>query len=170
MEFHRIASPTGKRVRIQRDRRPKENFSIAFMCRMDEERPVFAEFMQPSKVHRGFDSDDFLDFIEKACTTGYLRKGDILIGDNWPGHCAADIVLEMDEILKGHGVTLIFLPKYSPELNPCELCFSRIKAIVRRRVTSDNYLQSIVDGILSLDAEIIGRFYRKCVWHPTAKK
>ena len=56
-----------------------------------------------------------------------LRKGDIVIMDNLPVHKAKWV----EELLNSWGVRLKYLPPYSPDLNPIELCWSKLKSILR---------------------------------------
>ena len=48
--------------------------------------------------------------------------------DNLPVHRVAGVA----EAIEGAGATLIYLPKYSPDLNPIELAFSKLKAHLRK--------------------------------------
>ena len=56
-----------------------------------------------------------------------LHPGDIVIADNLGAHKVADIQPRHP----GAGATLWYLPPYSPDLNPIELCFAKLKALVR---------------------------------------
>ncbi len=57
-----------------------------------------------------------------------LAKGDIVVMDNLPAHKVAGV---RDAIEKA-GATLLYLPPYSPDFNPIELAFSKLKAILRK--------------------------------------
>jgi transposase len=57
-----------------------------------------------------------------------LRPGDIVILDNLPGHKGA----EAAELIQASGARLLFLPPYSPDLNPIELAFAKLKALLRK--------------------------------------
>jgi len=48
--------------------------------------------------------------------------------DNHPAHCAKVVVKFLEE----HKVAYVYLPRYSPELNPIEEAFSKIKHTVRK--------------------------------------
>jgi len=56
-----------------------------------------------------------------------LRPGDIVIADN----LAAHKVRGVEQILAAAGAVMWYLPPYSPDLNPIELCFAKLKSIVR---------------------------------------
>ena len=56
-----------------------------------------------------------------------LHPGDIIIADNLGAHKVAGI----QRALQAAGATLWYLPPYSPDLNPIERCFAKLKALVR---------------------------------------
>ncbi|MGJ0493212.1 IS630 family transposase, partial [Methylobacter sp.] len=57
-----------------------------------------------------------------------LKPGDIVICDNLPAHKVA----EVQAIIEAHGATIKYLPPYSPDLNPIEQVFSKLKALLRK--------------------------------------
>ena len=57
-----------------------------------------------------------------------LRPGDVVILDNLPAHRSTPAA----SILKEIGAWFLFLPKYSPDLNPIEMAFSKLKALIRK--------------------------------------
>lgn len=73
---------------------------------------------------------DVLEFFQTAIEFGYLAWGDTLVMDNAPIHHQHTDLLY--EIMAPAGVRVVFMPKYSPELNPIELVWSKLKAKVRR--------------------------------------
>jgi len=58
----------------------------------------------------------------------YPGPRSVLIMDN----CQIHHVEEVEDLCQAHGVRLVYLPPYSPDLNPIEECFSFIKAYIRR--------------------------------------
>jgi len=58
-----------------------------------------------------------------------LRPGDILVMDNLQPHKAAGVA----EAIADREARVLFLPPYSPDLNPIELAFSKVKNELRRR-------------------------------------
>ncbi len=71
--------------------------------------------------------DIFKYFVERYLVPT-LKPGDIVLMDNLPVHKVAGI----EALITGAGATLKFLPRYSPELSPIELCWSKVKSILRR--------------------------------------
>jgi transposase len=57
-----------------------------------------------------------------------LAKGDVVILDNLPAHKSK----LAEDIVKAKGAWLLFLPPYSPDLNPIEMAFSKLKAHLRK--------------------------------------
>ena len=57
-----------------------------------------------------------------------LRAGDIVIMDNLSSHKGA----EGRESIEDAGAELLFLPPYSPDLNPIEKVFSKLKALLKK--------------------------------------
>jgi transposase len=77
-------------------------------------------------VEGATDADVFRAYgREVLCPT--LREGDIIIADNLSAHKAAGV----QEAIAAQGARLLYLPPYSPDLNPIERCWSKIKTCLR---------------------------------------
>jgi transposase len=73
------------------------------------------------------DGSLFLAYVrEFLCPT--LRAGDIVIADNLSSHKVAGV----REAIEAVGATIRYLPPYSPDLNPIEQLFSKLKAMLRK--------------------------------------
>lgn len=70
----------------------------------------------------------FLAYVEQVLVPT-LKPGDIVIMDNLPAHKPAGI----REAIERAGATLSFLPPYSPDFNPIENAFAKLKALLRAR-------------------------------------
>jgi transposase len=57
-----------------------------------------------------------------------LRRGDIVIMDNLSSHKRTSV----RELIEAAGANLLFLPPYSPDFNPIEKAFARLKAMPRK--------------------------------------
>ena len=57
-----------------------------------------------------------------------LRPGDIVVMDNLGSHKGEDV----RKMIEAAGATLSFLPPYSPDLNPIEMMFAKLKALLRK--------------------------------------
>jgi len=60
-----------------------------------------------------------------------LAPGDVVIADNLAAHKSP----VAERAIKDRGAWIIFLPPYSPDLNPIEMAFSKLKAHLRKRAT-----------------------------------
>ncbi len=82
----------------------------------------------------------FLAYVEKMLVPT-LEPGDIVIMDNLPAHRSAAV----RDAIQGAGAELRFLPPYSPDFNPIEMAFSKLKASLKRRAArSVNELWEVI--------------------------
>jgi transposase len=69
----------------------------------------------------------FITYLER-CLVPTLKRGDTVMMDSLPVHKVAGV----REVIEAAGATLRYLPKYSPDLNPIEQAFSKLKAHLRK--------------------------------------
>ena len=69
----------------------------------------------------------FLAYVEQ-CLAPTLKRKDIVVMDNLPTHKVAGV----REAIEARGAKLRYLPQYSPDLNPIEMAFSKLKAFLRK--------------------------------------
>ena len=69
----------------------------------------------------------FLAYVER-CLAPTLKRKDTVMIDNLPAHKVTGV----REAIEARGATLRYLPKYSPDLNPIEMSFSKLKAYLRK--------------------------------------
>jgi len=104
---------------------------------------------------------DFLAFLTYLVEHDHLTAGDFLICDNATVHAGSATIDLVFELLASAGVPLVFLPAYSPELNPCELVFAHIKQNVRRE---QKYRTSLwfaaLAAVAAVTTETVLSFYR----------
>jgi len=73
------------------------------------------------------DGEMFLAYVRQfLCST--LQPGDTVILDNLSSHKVAGV----EEAITATGATVLYLPPYSPDLNPIEKFFSKLKALLRK--------------------------------------
>ena len=66
----------------------------------------------------------FLAHVEQALAPE-LRPGDVVIMDNLPAHK----VYSVRQVIEAIGATLRYLPPYSPDFNPIEMAFAKLKTL-----------------------------------------
>lgn len=84
-------------------------------------------FIAPMAFNGTLNGSLFSAYIEKTLAPA-MKGGDTLFMDNLSVHKVSGA---LDPLLK-KGVNVVFLPRYSPDLNPIELAFSKIKSILRK--------------------------------------
>lgn len=89
----------------------------------------------------------FETYVEKVLVPS-LRPGDIVIMDNLSSHKGPRV----RELIQAAGASLRYLPPYSPDLNPIENAFSKLKALLRKAA------ERTVDALWSTIGNIIKLF------------
>ena len=99
----------------------------------------------------------FLAYVRQFLVPA-LKRGEIVFMDNLPVHKVAGVAAAIE----GAGATLIYLPKYSPDLNPIELAFSKIKAHLRKAAerTIPRLLRRIARVVTDFSARECRNFFR----------
>lgn len=78
-------------------------------------------------IEAATDTDVFLAFVREVLVPS-LRPGQTVLMDNLSPHKAPRV----REVIEAAGCKLRLLPRYSPDLNPIEMCWSKIKALLRK--------------------------------------
>jgi transposase len=102
--------------------------------------------MGPSLAVKGPTTREvFETYIEKVLAPA-LREGQVVVMDNLSSHKGSRV----RELIEGRGCELIYLPSYSPDLNPIEEAFSKIKGLLRKaEARSRERLMGAVGGAIS---------------------
>ena len=79
-------------------------------------------------IDAGTSTDVFLAFVEQVLAPN-LRPGDVVVMDNLAAHKAAIVRAAIEAV----GATALFLPPYSPEFNPIERAWAKLKDFVRAK-------------------------------------
>ena len=113
----------------------------------------------PGVIDGPMDHDSFLAYVEQILVPT-LRPGDLVVLDNLSAHRGDDIPLA----IAGTGATLRFLPPYSPDFNPIELCFAKLKAILRaaRPRTFDAVCAVIGASLVRFVSDECAHYFRHC--------
>ncbi len=101
----------------------------------------------PWLVNGPIDGESFQTYVEKVLVPT-LRPGDIVIMDNLGSHKGKAV----RRLIRAAGAKLIFLPKYSPDLNPIEQVFAKLKHLLRKIAART------VDDVCAAIGQILGAF------------
>jgi len=94
--------------------------------------------------------DAFIAYIEQVLVPE-LGKGDIVIMDNLASHKVSRVRLAIENA----GANLLYLPPYSPDFNPIEMAFSKLKAHLKKAAART------IDDLWKLIGSLIGKFTSK---------
>jgi putative transposase len=101
----------------------------------------------PWLIDRPINGELFLLYIETVLVPT-LHPGDVVIMDNLASHKSKAVRCAIRRV----GAHLIFLPKYSPDLNPIEQVFAKLKHLLRKAGARS------VDVVYAAIAQLLGSF------------
>jgi len=115
---------------------------------------------QAPMVFKGaLDGAMFAAYVE-GMLAPMLQKGDVVVMDNLSSHKVRGALVPIYE----RGATVLFLPPYSPEWNPMELAWSKMKATLRRLKarTYDGLVAGMKAALDGVTASDISGWFRHC--------
>jgi len=117
-------------------------------------------------VEGATDAEVFETFLVRVLVPK-LRPGDIVVLDNVGAHRTA----EVRRLIQVSGARVVYLPPYSPDLNPIELCWAKLKAHLREfgartRAALDHAIKRAMDLIGADDASA---WFTHCGYEAHAK-
>lgn len=104
-------------------------------------------FVAPMVVDGAINGGLFRAYVEKALVPD-LRPGDVVVLDNLGSHTVAGV----REAVERAGCRLLFLPPYSPDLNPIENAFSKLEGLLRKAA------ERTVEGLWAAIGRLLDRF------------
>ena len=98
----------------------------------------------PMVLDGAMNGSAFLAYVEQVLVPS-LSPGDIVVMDNLPAHKPSAV----REAIQAAGAQLRFLPPYSPDFNPIEMAFSKLKSFLKKTAarTRDDLWEAIAKGI-----------------------
>lgn len=105
----------------------------------------------------------FLTYVEQVLVPT-LKPGDLVIMDNLPAHKVEGVC----SAIEAAGATRILLPPYSPDLNPIEQAFAKLKAFLRKVAarTRDDLWQAVTDALHTFKASQCANFFANSGYKP----
>lgn len=93
-----------------------------------------------------------------------LTEGQVVVLDGLGAHRTHRV----RELVEERGANLLFLPSYSPDLNPIEEAFSKIKNIVRKAGvrTREALVEAISEALSAVTLEDVAGWFAHCGYHP----
>lgn len=102
--------------------------------------------------------DAFRAYVEQVLVPE-LSPGDIVVMDNLPAHK----VFGVRQAIETAGASLMYLPPYSPDFNPIEMAFSKLKALLRKAAarTVNDLWDAIAKAIEAFKPEECQNYFAK---------
>jgi transposase len=93
-----------------------------------------------------------------------LRPGQVVVMDNLTAHKGERV----RELIEERGCELLYLPPYSPDFNPIEEAFSKIKAVLRKveARTREELVEAMGIAISAVSAHDARGFFEHCGYRP----
>jgi transposase len=110
-------------------------------------------------IESATDGDVFLAYLEQVLGPK-LKPGDVVIMDNLSAHKVRGV----RELLATKGAELLYLPPYSPDFNPIEQAWSKLKQLLRaaKARTAEALEQAIAEALKAISAENAAAWFRHC--------
>jgi len=148
-------SPRGERARAKAPRNWGKNVTLLASITSEGTGPCLA--VEGSATRGVFEA-----YLERVLAPS-LRPGQVVVVDNLSSHKGGRV----KEIVEGRGCEVLYLPPYSPDLNPIEQAFSKVKGLLRRaeartREALVGAMGRALDAVCARDAR---GFFGHCGYH-----
>jgi transposase len=119
-----------------------------------------AEGMGPSLTVEGPTTSVVFETYVEHVLAPTLRRGQVVVMDNLSAHKGERI----KELIERRGCQLVYLPSYSPDLNPIEEAFSKIKRLVRKAEarTREALVEAIGSALSAVTSRDARGFFEHC--------
>jgi transposase len=116
--------------------------------------------MGPSLTVEGSTTSVVFEAYVQQVLAPSLRRGQVVVMDNLSAHKGERV----KELIEGRGCQLIYLPSYSPDLNPIEEAFSKIKRLVRKAEarTKEALIEAIGSALNAVSSRDAHGFFEHC--------
>jgi transposase len=145
-------APRGERAHGKAPRNWGKNVSL--ICAID------SEGVKPSmSVEGAVDGKAFESYLEHFLAPK-LERGHIVVMDNLSVHKSKRV----QRLIEEAGATLLFLPPYSPDMNPIEGAFSKVESVLRKVAarTREALVEATGRALDTITTEDIRGFYTDC--------
>jgi transposase len=110
-------------------------------------------------VDSGTDKEVFESFVEHVLCK-HLEQGDVVVMDNLAAHKSA----KAKTLIEAVGARIVFQPPYSPQVNPIEMAWAKLKALLRAaRVRSREQIEAVIkESLIKLDYSDAQGWFKAC--------
>jgi len=113
----------------------------------------------PMVIEEPMDGEVFLAYVQQVLVPTLL-PGETVILDNLGSHKVAGV----EAAIVGAGASVLFLPPYSPDLNPIENFFAKLKALLRKaaRRSTESLWEEIANLLPSVSSQECANYFTAC--------
>jgi transposase len=117
----------------------------------------------PFVLDGAMDGQGFLTYVETILVPS-LSEGDIVVMDNLPAHKVEGV----RTLIEAAGARLVYLPPYSPDLNPIEMAFAKLKALLRKAAarTRDALWDKIGEALHAFTPQECANYFKHAGYAP----
>lgn len=153
-------APIGERVFFEIPRNRGTNTTLL--------SSLTARGMGPSMAVEGATTARVFEAYVERFLVPALRPGQVVVMDNLGAHRPKRV----RELIEGAGCELLYLPPYSPDLNPIEEAFSKIKHILRKigARAKEALIESMGGALEAVSARDARGFFAHCGYHALAQQ
>ena len=118
----------------------------------------------PMVVDGAVNGELFVAYVQQVLAPT-LRPGDVVVMDNLSSHKVAGV----GKAIRAAGADVLYLPPYSPDLNPIEQAFAKLKAMLRkaRERTVDDLWAFLGRALDAFGPQECANYFRHCGYHAT---
>ncbi len=147
----------GERARAKAPRNRGKNMTLLASMSVEGMGPCLAVVGSATKAV-------FESYVERVLAPS-LRPGQVVVLDNLAAHKGERV----RELVEERGCELLFLPAYSPDLNPIEEAFSKVKGLLRRAEarTREALIEALGRALEAVTAQDARGFFGHCGYRRT---
>ena len=145
-------APRGQRAHAHVPKNWGDSVTLVAAVRLDG-------LVGPQLIRGSMTGEAFESYIEQ-CIVPELKPGDVLLLDNLGAHKRTRV----RELIEAAGATICFLPPYSPDTNPIELVWSKVKALLRGAAARcfDSLVDATASALRAVSRSDIANWFRHC--------
>jgi transposase len=152
-------APRGERLRLSVPRKRGKNTTVLSSMRLLGMGPSLA-------VEGATTASVFEAYVEQVLAPS-LRKGQMVVMDNLGAHRPKRV----RELIEARGCELVYLPAYSPDYNPIEEAFAKIKSLLRKAAarSKEILVEAIGAALSAVTAADVWGYFEHAGYRPTGQ-
>jgi hypothetical protein len=155
-----VIGPISEQCVLRNSGNLSDSFSLTLLTNLTTpDNPFYINIRSDSNSE-----EDFFNFVVAAIAASHLVNGNFFIIDNASIHFSWATQPQLQLLFTRHGISYLFLPTYSPELNPCKLVFAFMKNYIHAHRTPEFQLpQLLLQALTRLAYHQLVNMYVHCV-------